>query len=373
MGRTEAGRAVRCTELSSTIGTSTVSGGALVVLPAEGRHELRRALVSVPERILARTRSLPIVPRLLGGLALGVITGELHDLIFGMGGDNAYIFHLPAVLLAALAFGRSASSVTLLATVAWITLDLPPRGSLALSDPEDVVGVLIYTGLAGSASVMIQALLHQRARAEEAERAERVLRERETELRVVLAELQHRTRNLLGVVRAIAVQTLPESDALQEYAARLAAIGRVQGFLARSAAWSAPLHEVVEAELRAVGKDRPDRVTVDGPPVSLGGETVQLLALALHELATNALKYGALAQPDARLSVTWRLEGAGEERRLVLDWRESGVQMPEGGQSTRRGYGSELIERALPYQLRAQTRLEFMREGVRCKIGLPLT
>ncbi|MFC0387108.1 sensor histidine kinase [Muricoccus vinaceus] len=323
-------------------------------------------------RILARTRALPIPLRLLGGFVLGVLVGELHDLTFGMGGSNVYTFHLLAVLLSALAFGRSASSVTLLATVAWIALDLPPRGSLALSDPADVVDVLIYAGLAGSVSVIIQALLHQQARAEEAERGERASREHEAELRVVLAELQHRTRNLLGVVQAIAAQTLPAGDALEQYAARLAAIGRVQGFLARSGAWSASLHDVVEAELRAAGQDRSDRITIDGPPIDLGGRTVQPLALALHELATNALKHGALAHPDAHLRITWRLGGAGKERCLVLDWTESGVRMAEGQELSHRGYGRQLIEEALPYQLQAETCLVFGPDGVHCHIVLPL-
>jgi two-component sensor histidine kinase len=72
--------------------------------------------------------------------------------------------------------------------------------------------------------------------------------------------------------------------------------------------------------------------------------------------------------------VTWRLEdgGDGQVRRVVLDWRESGVAMPGGGPPARKGYGSELIERALPYQLGAETRLEFGMDGVRCRITVPV-
>lgn len=197
------------------------------------------------------------------------------------------------------------------------------------------------------------------------------LRERQGQLRVVLAELQHRTRNLLSVVRAIASRTLWDCAAFEDYEARLASIGRVQGFLARSGAWSASLREVITAELQAAGH-WDEHVTLDGPPVGLPGDKVQPVALALHELATNALKYGALSRPEGHLSIAWRLQGEGERRRLLLDWIETGVPMPDGGAPSRQGFGRQLIEQALPYQLNAETQLMFGTEGVRCRITLPL-
>jgi len=191
------------------------------------------------------------------------------------------------------------------------------------------------------------------------------------EQQVLVAELQHRTRNLLAVVRNVARRSIGASPERDEYDARLAAIGRVQGFLSRSPAYSVPLADVVEAELHAAGDGASSKVEVAGPPVDLPGESVQAVALALHELATNAVKYGAIAQPSAQLSVTWRIEpGEDGAPRLVIDWRESGVVMPDGPPA-RRGYGTELITRALPYQLRAQTALEFAHDGVRCRIILP--
>ena len=100
---------------------------------------------------------------------------------------------------------------------------------------------------------------------------------------------------------------------------------------------------------------------------------VQTLALALHELATNAVKYGALSDPEGRLHVEWNLHStADQERELRIDWRESGVSdipepdaQPRGG-----GYGRELIERALPYQLGARTSYEFEHDGVHCTIAI---
>lgn len=201
--------------------------------------------------------------------------------------------------------------------------------------------------------------------------------------RVLLAELQHRTRNLLAVVQSIARQMLraggrsPEEFGA-EFEGRLRALGRVQGLLAQVDHRAIDLRTLVGAELEAHGGGGsgggfgPDKVSVDGPPASLPATSAQTLALAVHELATNAVKHGALKGPAGRLAVTWRIEGEGRRRRVALDWVESGVPMPEGGRPPRRGYGSELLERALPYQLKAGTRLEFGPDGVRCRIEAPV-
>ena len=98
----------------------------------------------------------------------------------------------------------------------------------------------------------------------------------------------------------------------------------------------------------------------------------QALGLALHELATNAAKHGALGQPEGQLAITWRIEPRDGERHAVVDWKESGVAMPPPGEQRRYGFGSELIERALPYQLGAETSLSFEPDGVRCTIGVQL-
>jgi len=193
--------------------------------------------------------------------------------------------------------------------------------------------------------------------------------------KVLLAELQHRTRNLLALVQSIARKTLRSSSSLDEFAAefegRLGALGRVQGILARVDHRAIDLRELVEVELKAHenGNGVPGKVTMEGPTVMLPPTSAQVLTLAIHELATNAVKYGALKQPSGRLAITWRIEG-GTEPRAVLDWHESGVQMPDrGGHPGRRGYGRELIERALPYQLKAETDLRFGPDGVHCRIA----
>ena len=196
-------------------------------------------------------------------------------------------------------------------------------------------------------------------------------------LGVLVAELQHRTRNLMGVILGLMRRTLARSPDLPGFArafeSRLQALARVQGLLSRlDAGQRIDFGELVRAELGALGALDGGRVALDGPEgVRLRSSTVQTLALALHELATNALKHGALAVPAGRLRVSWRRVPGG---RLRVDWIEEGVPIPpEVAASRASGYGLELIEKALPYQLGAETRLEMSPDGVRCAIVMPLS
>ncbi len=96
--------------------------------------------------------------------------------------------------------------------------------------------------------------------------------------------------------------------------------------------------------------------------------------MAIHELATNAIKYGALGQPEGWLKIEWSLDPSGPDGSpwLHIDWRESGVAMPPNGRkSTGGGQGRELLERALPYQLKARTSFELGSDGIHCTISIP--
>ncbi|MFE1597641.1 CheR family methyltransferase [Methylobacterium sp. ID0610] len=197
------------------------------------------------------------------------------------------------------------------------------------------------------------------------------LRQLQEQQRVMVAELQHRTRNLIAVVRSIARQTSAASPSLEAFGEafneRLGALSRVQGLLSRSDEERITIGALVRQELGALGADELQaHLSVSGPEVALRNSTVQTLALAIHELATNARKYGALSRAGGRLSVTWTFE---EERRLRLDWVEEGITV-DGERGS--GYGRELIERALPYALGAQTRYELDASSLRCRIDLPL-
>ena len=154
----------------------------------------------------------------------------------------------------------------------------------------------------------------------------------EARQRVLIAELQHRTRNLLTVVRSIATQSFPKDDVLASFSGRLATLGRVQSLISDAASSDIELAEIIRLELEAHGSQNSEKVTFSGPRVALNVDDVQIFALAVHELATNAVKYGALKSQDGRLDVRWTLTTDAHAPLLRLTWRESGVAMPPGGQ-----------------------------------------
>ena len=194
---------------------------------------------------------------------------------------------------------------------------------------------------------------------------------------MLIAELQHRTRNLLAVVGALAEQTLASCKTVDEFAVlfrqQLATLSRVQGLLSRGESSPVMMSELVELELSALGA-APDgrRVIVDGPNVALPSRSVQILALGLHELATNARKHGALASPDGKLSVTWHVTEEHAERRLALQWEETGIVAQALPDAERVGLGRTLIEESLPFQLDAKTSLEIANDYVRCSVSMAL-
>ena len=185
-------------------------------------------------------------------------------------------------------------------------------------------------------------------------------------------------------MRSIADRTIAQSNSLTEFRhafqERLKALARVNGLLSRlNTRQRITFSELVRSELSGMGilDARDGRVRLTGPEnIKLRSSTVQTLALGLHELATNALKYGALSRPDRRLSVSWTVQRtADEEQRLKVEWRESAVAIKRepDAKPTRVGYGRELIEQALPYQLKAETTYLITPDGVHCTIALPLS
>ena len=128
---------------------------------------------------------------------------------------------------------------------------------------------------------------------------------------------------------------------------------------------------LVAESLLAVGAQEGERVEkIAGPKVRLQPKAAETMALALHELATNAVKYGALSVEKGRVKVDWNIEKADGQDRLVIRWAETGVKLP-ADRPQRRGFGTELIERTLAYDLGGEASLEFGRDGIRCTISLP--
>lgn len=202
---------------------------------------------------------------------------------------------------------------------------------------------------------------------------------------VLVTELQHRTFNLLGTVQAIADSTLRSSSSLDDFRLkfrdRISAIARVQRLLSRLTDTDrVTFDELISSEFAVMGSDEEikSRVTLDGPSgIALRSSTVQTFAMALHELATNALKYGALKQSGASLRVKWTVDTDTDDRPwLHVDWHERGVALPTSSPNHLgwgQGQGRTLIEQALPYQLGARTTYETGHDGIRCTIALPVS
>ena len=193
---------------------------------------------------------------------------------------------------------------------------------------------------------------------------------------VLVAELQHRVRNMLTVVRSVFAQTMDGGGDMEElsdhFKGRLDALARTQVIVTRTADGTADLEDLIRDELLSVGQSDGDKVRISGPDVALTSKTAESIGLAIHELTTNALKYGALKVPSGKLDIAWdTVAGKGNGRRLNLRWVEQGVPAVPA-KPAREGFGRELIEEALPYRLGAETKLEFLGGGVRCLIAVPL-
>lgn len=186
--------------------------------------------------------------------------------------------------------------------------------------------------------------------------------------RILITELQHRTRNLLALVQSIAFRTLGRGEPFDRLNSRLTALSRVQELLSDGSLEAIDFAEIVRRELDAVGHGQ--HVSVQGEPTFVSAECSQSLALALHELGTNAVKHGALKHAGGQLAVHWHTQTQDDGKTLVIDWLESGLPTPPDAQ--RKGYGRELIEQALIFTLQARTTMDFQPDGLRCRIEVPL-
>ncbi|WP_183231762.1 CheR family methyltransferase [Bradyrhizobium sp. SBR1B] len=192
--------------------------------------------------------------------------------------------------------------------------------------------------------------------------------------RMLLAELQHRVRNTLGVVRSIARRSAESAATVEEYAShldgRLNAFARTQALVTRDPEGGVDLEYLVVEELLAYNAREGEQMRVSGPKVRLQPKAAETFALAIHELATNAVKYGVLSQSTGRIEVTWRLEESREPAELVFEWRERGG--PQVKAPARKGFGTELLERTLAFEFKGQTAIAFDPSGLHCTIAIPL-
>lgn len=194
----------------------------------------------------------------------------------------------------------------------------------------------------------------------------------------LLAELNHRMKNTLATVMAIASQTRRGTVDPETYGrtleARIGALSNAHDLLTAGSWDGASLADVIGRTLAPYASEsgeEPPRVSMDGPPIRLSPNAAVTMNMAIHELATNASKYGALSARGGRLDVRWRLDESASPPLLDIVWSEAGgptVSVPD-----RRGFGSRLIEQGLARELGGNVKLLFPPQGVQCEINLPLS
>jgi PAS domain S-box-containing protein len=188
--------------------------------------------------------------------------------------------------------------------------------------------------------------------------------------RFLMTELAHRGGNQLAVVQSIVSRSMtgtrPLAEERETLEQRLQALARTQSALTREG-FGAPVAEIIRLEFAAFS----NRVTAIGPDVTLNSRAAQTFALVVHELATNAAKYGALSLPkNGQVDIRWSVEGAGKEARFKFQWQERGG--PPVIPPTRQGFGSVLIEKVAAQDFGAESKIRFAPEGVSYEIDAPL-
>lgn len=278
----------------------------------------------------------------------------LYAILFTAPDGRANTVSLEGVALLT-AFSRSEFTGWIAASgIAEATLTAPLWRSLALTAAAGGVCLLIGLGFA------VQ-MARQLARAESMQE-------------LLVSELNHRVKNSLATVQALAHQTFRNStdakSSLRDFDQRLSTMAQTYTLLGEENWKGASLGQIVAAVLKPYLSSGESRVLMSGPEIGLGPRTALLISMALHELATNAAKYGALSRSGGRIDIVWDMVERAGERQVRLTWRETGG--PTVAPPTRRGFGSALIERGFAAQVGGQARIAFDPAGVSCTLECPM-
>jgi two-component sensor histidine kinase len=186
-------------------------------------------------------------------------------------------------------------------------------------------------------------------------------------------EFQRQLRSLFAIIRTLLRGTIEGRDSVEDYAAhlegRIGALSRAHEMLMRAPTEGVDLQELLCGELLSQAIPQ-QRLSVEGPEIRICREFTSSLALAFHELMTNAISHGAFSVGDGRLEIVWRCATVDRLECLQLEWRESGMNLP-GDEPLRKGFGYELIERMLPYELGATTAIQLARNGAQVDLLIP--
>lgn len=201
-----------------------------------------------------------------------------------------------------------------------------------------------------------------------------VRRQADEHQQMLIRELHHRVKNILATVQAIASATGRSSKSFEEFrddfSSRLISLGRTHSLLTREAWAGADLHDILNSELEPYLGGSSSRVTIEGPHVTVPRDMAVSVGMAVHELTTNAVKYGSLSVPEGRVHVSIATDGAEPEPRLTMIWTERGgppVKTPD-----RRGFGSLLLNRLLASQLGGQVAIDYQPAGIVARLELVL-
>jgi PAS domain S-box-containing protein len=245
------------------------------------------------------------------------------------------------------------------------------NGAPYLGDDGSFLG---YLGSGIDVSDHVETELALRRSLSQADQYDRQQKQAQWRQEMLIHELNHRVKNTLATIQSIAMQSFRAGGdvraGLVKFERRLVALSRAHEVLTRSDWLTAPLDEVVRSGIEPCGTQDDAAFTIEGPPVRLPPKMALSLAMGIHELCTNALRFGALSAEGGRVMIDWRLTSGGEAEALELTWREVGgppVQPP--GQ---RGFGTRLIESGLAREFGGKVTLDFAPDGLVCRVQTPL-
>lgn len=201
---------------------------------------------------------------------------------------------------------------------------------------------------------------------------ETVRKAKEEHEKLILNEMNHRAKNLLAVVQALARQTASGNpdDYVARLEARICGLAASHDVLVQNSWGDVPFEEIIHSQLAHFDPLIGKRISISGPPVMIKAEAAQGFGLALHELATNASKYGALSNDTGTIEITWEEMETEDRRCLKLSWTESGG--PPVVAPSRSGFGSLMIQKSLSYQFDSSVELNFDPDGLRCNFMVPV-
>lgn len=302
-------------------------------------------------------RPVPVWRALLVGFGFALLALALRDLLQPLiAGSFRLLTYFPAILFAALTGGWVAGCTTLALGLVMIGGGWIQPGDAALDFPGQgwatLAVVAAFGGLLVVVAVAMRDLVAELTRAQE-------------RAMMLAFEMKHRVGNTIGVANSISRQTLREASSLEEYQtlfeARMTALGHAQRVFSEDPDKPADLRALIEATIAPLGAGRFELV---GPAVGIPHDFAGSMALLIHELGTNAHKYGALSVPEGRVAIDWKRDGGV----VHLTWREIGG--PAVTPPARTGFGSRLLRTAFPPHYGAAT-IDYAPQGVQCRISFP--